>query len=303
MHSYEEKKVNGKNEIYFKGISIVNGAQTIGAIGNLDGPPSNKAMVQVRFIVCSDAETVYDIVRYNNSQNKITAPDFRSNDQIQRRLLGQFEHIPGIVYMPRRGGHEDIIKRRSDTLPSVAAGQALAAFHGDPDIAYHEKTRMWEDDSMYSKYFNDQTTAHHVLFAYSLLKCVEEKKTSLLNKSKENTLKAMEKEPLGFFRRRGSTFLMTSAIGHCLEIILDKAIPNTFSLRFTGNPSASEAVSKWSSIVEITSAFTSPLVEGLADGFKAREAVERSTSTFQSLVAATKEANSPIFTKFAASVA
>jgi len=303
VYEYNEKTdVNGEKSIYFKGISVVNGAQTVGAIGNLDELPDERAKVQIRFIKCNDISTVYDIVRFNNSQNKITGPDFRSNDHIQRRLIDEFDSIPGVTYLPRRGGHVDIIKRGPDILPSVTAGQALAAFHGDPDIAYHEKTHMWESDELYSRYFNDRTNARHILFALSLLRSVEKKKTILWNKSKEENLIGSEKEQFEFFRKRGSTYMITSAIAKCLEDMLNKQIPNTFDLTFNTNVSFEDAIDKWSSIVNTASAFTEILVEGLADGFKTRETVDKSTQGFRSLIAATREANDTIYSEFAKQV-
>jgi len=302
VHSFREETLKSAKYLKFKGISVVNGAQTIGAIGNLDSPPNDKAMVQVRFITCDSTETVYDIVRYNNSQNKIAAPDFRSTDPVQRRLTEEFNNIPQINYVARRGGREDIIKRQPDTLPSVTAGQALAAFHGDPGIAYHEKTHMWESDQLYSKYFGPQTTAKHVLFAYSLLKSVEDKKLNLINKSKTNNILEVEKTQLNFFRQRGSTFMMSSAIAKCLEIVLNKPIPNYFNLTFIKNLSPNQGISHWASIIEAACGFTSPLADGLADGFKTREKVEKAIQTFQGLVVSTREANASIYSKFAEQV-
>jgi hypothetical protein len=72
------------------GISIVNGAQTTGAIGNLLSSPSDKVRVQARFIVCSNPSTIKSVIRFNNSQNKVEAPDFKSNDSIQSRLVIEF---------------------------------------------------------------------------------------------------------------------------------------------------------------------------------------------------------------------
>jgi hypothetical protein len=302
VHEFKERKKDGEKEIYFKGISIINGAQTVGVIGNLDAPPDDKAKVQVRFITCKNVRTVRDIVRYNNSQNKLTAPDFRSNDPVQRRLLEEFGGIPSVEYLPRRGGHEDVIKRRPNALPSVTAGQALAAFHGDPGIAYHKKTHMWEDDELYAKYFNERTKARHIIFAYSLLKAVEKKKLDLWNKSKNNSLISIEKAQLHFFRKRGSTFLMASAIARCLEIFLNKQISNLFSVVFRSNLSPEEAIERWSSIVEPASAFTEPLINGLSDGFKTHETVDGAIRTFQSLIAATKQANAAIYAEFAKQV-
>lgn len=204
--------------------------------------------------------------------------------------------------MPRRGGHEDFIKRRPNALFSVTAGQALAAFHGDPDIAYHEKTHMWEDDKLYSKYFGKQTTARHIVFTYTLLKAVEDKKIELWDKSKKNSLIEIEKSQLDFFRKRGSTFLLASAIARCLEILLGRPIPNRFRLHFKDNPSIEEACSRWSAIMEAASAFTGYLLPGLSDGFKTRETVDQAVNAFQSLIASTRQANTKIYDEFAAQV-
>ncbi len=302
VHSFKEETEESDKFLRFTGLSVVNGAQTVGAIGNLDSAPNDKALVQVRFITCGDTETVYDIVRFNNSQNKIAAPDFRSTDPVQRRLTEEFITIPRVDYVARRGGREDIIKRQPDALPSVTAGQALAAFHGDPGIAYHEKTHMWEDDQLYSKYFGPQTTAKHILFTYSLLKSVEHKKMSLMSKSKTDGILEVEKTQLEFFRKRGSTFLMSSAIARCLEIILNKPIPNYFNIAFKNNLSPEQGIVQWSSIIEAASGFTSPLAEGLSDGFQTREKVEESIKIFQGQLVSTREPNKEVYLKFAEQV-
>jgi len=300
VHKFDEVKEKG--QLIIKGFAIVNGSQTTGAIGTLDKAPADNAKVPVRFIMCNDPETVYDIVRYNNSQNKITAPDFRSTDFIQRKLTEEFHLIPQVEYAPRRGGQVDAIRRRPNLLPSVTAGQALAALHGDPEIAYHKKTHMWEDDSLYATYFGKQTSARHIVFAYSLLKSVEERKLSLWNKSKSNTMTTEEQSQLDFYRKRGSIFLMVAAVGKCLEVILGKQIPNLFNLQFKENLSPVTAKTRWSPIVGVASSFAPHLVGGLADGFKTRETVKQATDVFLSLVSATKAANSAIFSEFAKDV-
>jgi len=302
VYKFEESKNGRAKKLHIKGFAIVNGSQTTGAVGSLDEPPSSSAMVQVRFITCDSKETLRWIVKYNNTQNQMVGPDFRSNDNIQRGLIREFESIPGISYLPRRGGYEDIIKRRPDVLLSVIAGQALAAFHGDPDVAYHQKTHMWEDDALYSRYFNEQTRAKHILFVLSLLKSVGKKKMILWSKNKDNNLIGKEKDQFVFFRKRGSIFMMTSAIATCLEDILNKRIPNPFGLAFKENISLEAATDMWTLIVNAASAFPEPLVEGLADGFKAHETVGGAIKKFQSLIHATKDANDKIYSEFAKQV-
>ena len=63
---------------------------------------------------------------------------------------------------------QDIIKRKPNALSSILTGQFLAAFHGRPDIAYHKKTKIWEDDNLYMRYFNEHIGAKHIIFSYSL---------------------------------------------------------------------------------------------------------------------------------------
>lgn len=64
-----------KGSLSISGLSIVNGAQTTGAIGSLKKSPAPSARVPVRLIKTSNRDVVYDIIRYNNSQNKVTAPE------------------------------------------------------------------------------------------------------------------------------------------------------------------------------------------------------------------------------------
>jgi hypothetical protein len=305
VNNFKPIKTGGLKKLRINGFSIVNGAQTTGAIGSLSEPPEDSAMVPVRFITCGNNETLRNIIRYNNTQNKMIGPDSRSNDPIQTKLISEFKNIPGISYSPRRGVGEDIIKKPPpntyNLLPFVA-GQAIAAFWGRPDVAYHEKTDMWINTEKYSTYFNDRTNAKNVLFALSLLKAVENKKTSLWGKSNSDNLVGKENDQFTFFRKRGSVFMMTSAIARCLEDILNKQIPNRSNLAFKENVSLQGAVNIWTPIVNTASAFTEPLVEGLADGFKAHDTVNGAIRQFQSLMKATIEANPQIFSEFAKQV-
>lgn len=301
VYEFEEIKSCKKPAIRIKGFSIVNGAQTTGSIGSLKSPPNN-VYVQVRFIKCHNAERVHDIVLYNNSQNRVTGPDFRSNDLIQRRLREEFIEIPGIEYIPRRGGFEDIIRRQPNALPSVTAGQALAAFHHDPEIAYHQKTKLWDEDKLYVKYFNEHTTAKHIFFTYSLLKAIEKKKMDLLNGKKNETLTGQQQKQLEFYRMRGSIFLMVSAIGICIDTILGKPIPNSFNLCFKSTFPPQESIEKWTKIIDITSPYVTQLEDGVSDGFRNREIVEKAISNFESMLASSRVANPEVYDEFATDV-
>jgi hypothetical protein len=135
------------------------------------------------------------------------------------------------------------------------------------------------------------------------LKAVEQKKFDLLDKSKSDKLLDAEKSQLEFFRKRGSNFLMVSAIASCLEIFLAKNIPNPFSLSFKEILSPDKAIHKWYPIVEISSSFSGTLAAGLSDGIKNREKVDKAIKDFTNLILATKQANSAVYSEFAQQVA
>jgi hypothetical protein len=139
VNSFEP--VGGK--LKFKGISIVNGAQTTGAIGSLSAAPASNVLVPARFVQTTDEQLVFDIIRYNNSQNKVSASDFRSTDPIQKRLRQEITKVRDARYDGgRRGSHSDAILRPSNLMPSYTVGQALMALHGDPITAYNRKSQI-----------------------------------------------------------------------------------------------------------------------------------------------------------------
>ena len=181
VHRYEVRGgENGKATLILEGMSIVNGAQTTGSLGSLHRPPDDKAMVPFRFIHCTDGDTIADIVRYNNSQNPLMPSDYKSNDDVQRRLREEFKQLPKSKYTGgRRGLPVDRVAPPGDLMPTDTCAQALAAFHQRPDVAYHQKAAVWQDDTLYREFFCEKTTARHIVFAYSLLKCIEERKKAL----------------------------------------------------------------------------------------------------------------------------
>jgi hypothetical protein len=285
------------------GISIVNGAQTTGAIGSLQDAPSSTAMVPARFIKCTNKNVIDNIIQFNNSQNQVEAPDFRSKDKIQQRLRKEFQSIPSVTYLGgRRGGSEDRIKRPANLLPSDTAGQALAAFHGDVLIAYNEKSKIWVLDNYYAKYFSDRTTAKHIMFVYSLLRAVQDRKQELMNLSNNQDLTEKQEKSLEFFRNRGSTFLLVSAISCSLEIIIEKPIHDKFLLTFKENISLQDCLTEWKPIVNSVSSFSEKLVQGLQNGLNNPDRVKTAISDFTSMIesfVALNEGTSNTYSNFA----
>lgn len=301
VHSFE---VEG-NTLRFKGLSIVNGAQTTGAIGSLNKLPSMDAKVQARFVSTTDGDQdlIHKIIQFNNSQNKVEASDFRSTDKFQKRLKLEFESIPQAEYEGgRRGSAGDAIRRRPNLLPSYTVGQALACFQQDPITAYNQKTAIWVSDKLYSRYFNENTKAAHIVCAYSLIRAVENKKKDILDKSLKSSLTSHEEEYLNYFRQRGSTFLLASAIVGCLEIFLSRKIPSIYRISFGSSTSPKQAEKNWSSVIDVTLPFCMQLNKGLAGGLKNAATVKDVSNTFRSLVQATSMQNKPVFDEFSSKI-
>jgi hypothetical protein len=282
--------------VTLEGLSIVNGAQTTGAIGSLSASPDADTFVQARFVKCSDVKTIQSIIQYNNTQNVVKVTDFRSNDQIQRRLRTEFSRIPETKYLGgRRGGDEDVIRRPTDLLPTDTCSQALAAFHQEPGMAYHRKSEMWEDDGLYSRFFSEHTTATHIVFTYSLLRAVEDAKRTLLQTKKPTEQQSKQIE---FVRNRGATFLAVAAIASCIEAILGKPVPSKWKLSFS-RKSPNDAIGFWKPIVAAMLPLCAVLETALATVLKRREETSSAIGQFQALVEATKVGNAALFDDFA----
>ena len=71
VNGLQAKQRSGKISITINGISIVNGAQTTGAIESLTERPKKGLAVAVRFIWTKNEVVVEDIIKDNNSQNKM----------------------------------------------------------------------------------------------------------------------------------------------------------------------------------------------------------------------------------------
>lgn len=302
VNDYDYDK-QGKKELKISGISIVNGAQTTGAIGTLEVAPDDLAYVPVRFVKSHNQDVVIGIIRYNNSQNKIKASDFRSNDYTQDRLRTEFNKIPDSTYFGgRRGSAKDIIRRTPDLLSSDTVAQTLASFSGNPTDAYNKKAFLWNDDSAYATIFNDKLHAPHVVLVYSLLKAIESYKNKLRKKEAENKILENEEDELDFLRNRGATYLLHAAIAHCLENILGVPIHDKFALSFGEKVSPDVAKGIWEPIVEVTVAFSPELKIGVHNSLQSKEDVKKALDIFRSYISGLKSVHGETFKKFSDSV-
>jgi hypothetical protein len=303
VHDFSYTSQDDVGMLEITGIAIVNGAQTTGALGSVDDASLDGAFVPVRFVKCSDTKTVQNIIRFTNSQNKIEAADFRSNDSIQTRLRREFKQMKILEYLGgRRGGDDDSIRRPRNLIPSSTAGQALMAFHGDPVAAYNESGNIWQSDTLYAKIFNPRTSARHLVLAYSLLKAVDAAKAEL--RAIEPTMRTeSQNRQWEAFRQRGATYLLTSALSGSIEVVMGRAVPDKFRLQFAHEISLTRAMELWSMLIKVAAPLIGRLAAAFAGGsLKNRAKVAEAVAELADVLTAVRESNPAPFESLAREV-
>ena len=102
------------DHILANGFQIINGAQTVKALVEITSRSKPDILPKILMRITEIADNTdesddlrNDITRFNNTQNKITSSDFRSNDQIQRELTKEFgkqkRNGRPVLYVSKRG--------------------------------------------------------------------------------------------------------------------------------------------------------------------------------------------------------
>lgn len=289
-------------KIRIDGLAIVNGAQTTGSLAASRADLTDVA-VMARFVKCANSEVIRRIIRFNNRQNKVEAVDFRSNDSIQTRLRDEFGAIGDLSYSGgRRGGAEDTIRRPGDLeVPATTASQALAAFHGDPNLAYNRKSEIWEVDQQYGRFFREATTARHLFFCFSLVRAIEAKKHELRTIPADQRTEQQMRQ-LQFLSQRGAAYLLVAAVAAGMESILGRSIPSLFEVEFDGVNDVLAATEAWAPIVSVALSLSNALLPGTEQGLKSSDNVQQVITTFQGQLEAIKEPSKETFDTFAARI-
>ncbi|WP_438298147.1 AIPR family protein [Sporosarcina sp. FA15] len=289
-----KSKSSFNQKIIINGISIVNGAQTTGAMGQFENVSSD-AIIPIRFIESNQRKIVTNVIKYNNSQNVVQVSDFRSTDIVQERLREEFRsNYPKLKYLGgRRGNGKDTISRDRNLLVSDQVAQSLMAFHDNPTDATHSKSKIWEYDELYSNIFNENTTADHIVFVYSIYKAFIEYKQTLKDKSKINdNLTTKDENILSFFSHTGSIYLMVTVISTIIEEIVEKKIASKFSICFKEDMEFEDYVDEWKKVFPMIMPLApNALTSAFSTKLKNVEEVKQAIAQLKSLVEATKETN------------
>lgn len=171
-----------------EGISVVNGAQTLGSIGSLF--ETNKEQLKnikvfVKFISLENSSEEFGekITIATNTQNKIEKKDFVSIDKLQEKLRIELQ-FNDIVYHYKRSNDKIISDDKNYTLEEVAF--SLASLWENVDystIVKKESGRLWEDISAapYTDIFNPDLTAIKIIKAVRIYRFVTSKMDELSN--------------------------------------------------------------------------------------------------------------------------
>lgn len=263
------------------GITIINGAQTTGAISEANVSEED-FYIPSRFIICNDSNVIEAIINNNNKQNEILPSDLRSNDKQQERLRREFKKYPALYYNGGRRDGRSI--RNKEVLDPYLVSQTLLAYHGDCVTAYNEKKTIWDEDKLYNTVFIDQLTVEHIIYVYSLSRAIDEYKIML--KEKQETRTESENEQMHFLSKRGSKMLLISIISECMENIIGVKIVDSWNLKFKDCSDFDALVDKWKQPIGVVLAFNSNLLPALEGGLKNKEVVKNVTSSVKSIVLA-----------------
>jgi hypothetical protein len=162
-----------------KGVTVVNGAQTVGAISvtNTNQPKTvAKAMVQVRFISlenCPD-NFAHEVTRATNTQNRIERRDFVTLDEQQDRIRSELQ-LDGITYVYKSGERQPSSESGFDLTDATVA---LACSSADISLAVQVKReigKLWEDihRDPYRRLFNSSVQGIHVWRMVQILRVID----------------------------------------------------------------------------------------------------------------------------------
>lgn len=209
--------------LQIRGISVINGAQTTGALSESSQTATTASRVLIRFVECSSRELIDKIIQYNNTQNEIKPSDRRSNDPIQRRLRDEFSRSR-IIYNHRRSG----ARLSRNSIAASAIAPALAAFHGKPQIAYRNAREIFIDDDVYDQVFPRSISAEHIFLVRALSTAIDSVKADLKNKLDAGTATSLEEDQLQVLKFSASKHFLFFLTGFLAEEIMSRRVSDLF---------------------------------------------------------------------------
>lgn len=291
-----------KDKILIQGVSIINGAQTTGSLFSIEQHKEDvlsKVQVMCRVIECSDVKLIPDIIRYNNTQNAITSWDMYSNSSEQKRIQEEFAKIDK-KYSLKKG-----FENNESELGISSVAQSCLALRGDFRDANRGKNYIFENNYTYNYVF-EKKTAKHILFAYTLGRAIEKKKSILKIKNNSEGLNANEKKQHNYFNSLSFKHYLMSIIGYCMDEITSKPVEldSIYFKKECSQKSIEELIQFWLPIIDLvlTSLTTVMKEVEISSVISTKEKFLEIAGQTKAMIAMFKTANSEPFDNFAAQV-
>ena len=143
--------VDEKGKLTAKKFQIINGAQTVGSLFLArDKAPQIDLLLKLTRSGSVSTEKGFnaDIIKFNNTQNKVNLSDFRSNDKVQEAITKNFANaksmsVNGIKYLRKRGERKETGKTNI-TLENLARIR-YAFLHNPCDVISNAKS-LWDTE-------------------------------------------------------------------------------------------------------------------------------------------------------------
>ncbi|QOY90894.1 AIPR family protein [Paludibaculum fermentans] len=237
-----------KGHLIISGVSVVNGAQTTGAVHGAGRGPAKKVCVLARIITVDNHSTISAIVSGNNTQNSIVAWDRRSNDAVQKRVKQEFQ-ARGVDYVHRR----DSARKPATSIFADQIGQMLCAFRGDLQTAIRAKADIFESDVTYSKVFPQSLSIAHIYAIQALGWAYDALKQELKAKSESGNMTEIEQKQLRLLDFPASKQFLIFVAGGLREEIAGAKLtePMSFQLKADAiHPDNKEVVGAWLKVLK-----------------------------------------------------
>ncbi len=254
-------EIKFEENIQIRGISIINGAQTSGALSESSDQNGGSTKVLIRIVQCKSKDLIDKIIRYNNTQNEIKPTDRRSNDKIQNRLKADFSAY-GINYVPRRSA----TRTPKNAITSSAVGAALCAFHGDPQTSYRDPTSIFNDDNTYERVFSDRLTVEHAFLLRSLSSAMDILKSDLKSKVGNKTATGLEEQQYDILKYSFFKHFLFYVIGFIAEEVMKSRISDLYQWKSKSDLISPENVSLTHSWLNVLNALL-PQMSALMEDF------------------------------------
>ena len=175
-----------------EGISIVNGAQTVGTIGDscIGNDQCSQAKVLVRLISLENCSPEFSlsITKATNTQNKVENRDFIALDDLQNRLKREFA-LDGINYYYKRSNKQYELDEHNCDFEEAIVALACASREIKYSIYAKDKVgKLWQDLSKppYTELFHNRIKVQELWRMIRISRILDQKLSQLASNCNDN---------------------------------------------------------------------------------------------------------------------